>query len=69
MINAFICGMTCEALIHVLGRETVWMMWELLDVTTQYTTDEDGIQANFSGKAKSTGHLSGGDGGDDPASS
>jgi hypothetical protein len=45
------------------------MMWELLDVTTQSTTSEQAIQANFSDKAKTTGHLSGGDSGDDPSSS
>jgi hypothetical protein len=35
VINAFIYGMTCEALIHVLDRETSSITWELLDVTTQ----------------------------------
>ena len=30
--------MTSEALIHVLGRETLRMTRELLDVTTQYAT-------------------------------
>jgi hypothetical protein len=43
------------------------MTRELLDVTTQYATNEEVVQANFSGKAKATGHLSGGNGGDDPA--
>jgi hypothetical protein len=43
-------------------------MRELLDVTTQYATSEEAIQANFSGKAKATGHLNGGDGGNDLAS-
>ena len=45
------------------------MMWELLDVATQNATGEEGVQANFSEKAKAAGHLSGGDGADDPASS
>jgi hypothetical protein len=41
VINAFICGMTCEAPVHVLSRETPCMMRELLDITTQYVTDEE----------------------------
>jgi hypothetical protein len=45
------------------------MTRELLDVTAQYTTGEEAIQANFSDKAKTVSHLSGGDGGDDPGSS
>jgi hypothetical protein len=69
MINTFIFGMNCEALIHVLGRETPRTMRELLDVTTQYATSEEAVQANFSGKAKAISHLSGGDISDDPASS
>jgi hypothetical protein len=44
-------------------------MRELLDITTQYVTDEEVVQANFSGKAKATIHLSDGDSGDDPTSS
>ena len=44
------------------------MTWELLDVTTQYATGEEAVQANFSNKAKAAAHLSGGDGGNDPAS-
>ena len=39
MINAFICGMTCEA----LGHETLRTTRELLNVTTQYATDEQAI--------------------------
>jgi hypothetical protein len=69
VINAFICGMTCEALTHMLSHETLCMTRELLDVTAQYTTGEEAIQANFSDKAKTVSHLSGGDGGDDPGSS
>jgi hypothetical protein len=69
VINAFICGMTCKALVHALGRETLHTTRELLEVTTQYATSEKVVQANFSGKAKAPGHLSGGDGDDDPASS
>ena len=34
VINSFIYGMTCEALIHTLERKTLGMTWELLDVTT-----------------------------------
>jgi len=34
MINAFICGMTSEVLIHMLSRENLCMTRELLDVTT-----------------------------------
>jgi hypothetical protein len=34
VINAFICGMTYEALIHVLGHEPPCTMRELLDVAT-----------------------------------
>jgi hypothetical protein len=34
VINAFICGTTCETLVHALGRETPHTMRELLDVTT-----------------------------------
>jgi hypothetical protein len=37
------------------------MTSELMGVTTQYATSEEAIQANFSGKAKATGHFSGGD--------
>jgi hypothetical protein len=44
-------------------------MQELLDVATQYATGVEAIQANFGGKARATGHLSGGDGADDPVSS
>jgi hypothetical protein len=51
--------MTCEALTHMLSHETLCMTRELLDA----------IQANFSDKAKTVSHLSGGDGGDDPGSS
>ena len=40
VINAFICGTTCKALIHALGCETPCMMRELLDVATQYATGE-----------------------------
>jgi hypothetical protein len=43
MINAFICGTTYEALIHVLGRETPRTMRELLDVATQYATSEAAV--------------------------
>jgi hypothetical protein len=43
VFNAFICGMTCEALIHALGRETQCTMWELLDVTTQYAISEEAV--------------------------
>jgi hypothetical protein len=43
MINAFICGMNYEALIHALGRETQRTMWELLDVATQYATSEEAV--------------------------
>jgi hypothetical protein len=69
VINAFICGMTCKVFIHALGRETPRTTLELLDITTQYAIDKEVVQANFSGKAKAAGHLSGGDGCDDPASS
>jgi hypothetical protein len=69
VINAFIYGTTCEALVPVLSRETPRMTWELLDIATQYATGEEAIQTNFSDKAKATSHLNGGDGGDDPASS
>jgi DeoR/GlpR family transcriptional regulator of sugar metabolism len=35
VINTFICcGTTCEALVHVLGRETPRTTRELLDVAT-----------------------------------
>jgi len=34
VIKAFICGMTCEALVHVLSHETPRTTQELLDVTT-----------------------------------
>ena len=61
--------MTYEALIHALGRETPRMTRELLNIATLYANDEEPIQANFSSKVKAAGHLSGGDGGDDPASS
>jgi hypothetical protein len=43
-------------------------MRELLDIATQYATSEEAVQANFSGKAKATDHLSVGDSGDDPTS-
>jgi hypothetical protein len=61
--------MTYEEFIHALGRKTPCTMQELLDVATQYAIGEEVVQANFSQKAKATGHLSGGDGTDDPASS
>ena len=41
VINAFICGMTCKALIHALGRETPRMTREPLDVATRYATGEE----------------------------
>ena len=69
MINAFIYGTSCEALVHTLSHGTPRTTWELLDVTTQYATGKEAVQSNFSGKAKTVGHLSGGDGGDKPASS
>jgi hypothetical protein len=69
VINAFICSMTFEALFHVVGHETPCTTQELLDVTTQCATGEEAVQANFSDKAKATGHLSGRDGTDGPASS
>jgi hypothetical protein len=50
VINASIYGMTCEALVHALGRETPCMTMKLQDVTT----DEEAIQAKFSGKVKVT---------------
>jgi hypothetical protein len=53
VINAFIYRMTRKVLIHALGRETSRTTWELLDIATQYAT----------------GHLSGGDGPDNPTSS
>jgi hypothetical protein len=34
VINAFIYGMTCEALVHALGRETPCMTMKLQDITT-----------------------------------
>ena len=34
MINAFIYGMTCEALVHALGHETSRTLRELLDIAT-----------------------------------
>jgi hypothetical protein len=43
------------------------MTQELLDVTMQCATSEEAVQANFSGKAKATSHLSGRDGADSPA--
>ena len=69
VINTFICGTTCEALINALGCETPGTMRELLDVATKYTTGEEVVQANFSGKAKVVGHLSGGDSVNNPTSS
>ena len=45
------------------------MTQELLDVATKYATGEEDVQANISGKAKATGHLSDGNSGDDLASS
>ena len=69
MINAFTCRMTYEALVHALSHETPRTMRELLDVATKYATTEEAVQANFSSKAKATGHLSGRDGGDYPSSS
>jgi hypothetical protein len=59
--------MTCKALVHMLGHETPRTMQELLDITTQYSTGEEVVEAIFSGKAKVAGHLSGGDGDDGPA--
>ena len=43
MINAFIYGMTYEALIHALGHKTPHMTRELLDITTQYTIGEEAV--------------------------
>jgi hypothetical protein len=34
VINAFIYGTTCKALVHTLGRETPHTTRELLDVAT-----------------------------------
>ena len=61
--------MTCEALIHTLSRETPRTIRELLDITTQYATGEEVVQANFSGKAKAITHLNSRDDDDDPTSS
>jgi hypothetical protein len=68
VINAFTYGMTCEVFVHVLIREALCMMQELLDVATKNAKGEEAIQANFNGKAKAAGHLSGGDGGDESTS-
>jgi hypothetical protein len=35
--------MTCEALVHVLGRETPSTTWELLDIATRYATSEEAV--------------------------
>jgi hypothetical protein len=53
----------------MLARSTPCTTRELLDIATQYATSKEAIQANFSRKAKAAGHLSGGDGAKDPASS
>jgi hypothetical protein len=57
--------MTCEALVHMLGRDALRTTWELLDVATKYATSEKAILANFSGKGKAAVHLSGDANGDD----
>ena len=43
VINAFICGTTCEALVHALSRETPRTTRELLDITTRYATGEAAV--------------------------
>ena len=43
MINTFIYGMIYEALVHLLGRETPCMTWELLDITTWNATGEEAV--------------------------
>jgi hypothetical protein len=43
VINAFIYGTTCEALIHTLGCETPRTMRELLDIATQYAIGKEAV--------------------------
>ena len=43
VINAFICSMTCEALVYALGRETPCTTRELQDVAIQYATGEEAV--------------------------
>jgi hypothetical protein len=40
VINALTCSTTCEVLIHTLRHEALRTMWELLGITTKYSTSE-----------------------------
>jgi hypothetical protein len=52
VINAFIYGMTCEALVHSLSCETPCTLQELLDIATQYATNEKVIRPTLAGKPR-----------------
>lgn len=55
VVTAFLSGMTCETLVHKLGRKRPKTTKELLDITTNHASGEEAIGAIFQsapGKAK-----------------
>jgi len=53
VIGAFIAGTTCKDLVHELGRKTPMSTSQLLDIATNFASDEEAIGAIFSdGNAK-----------------
>ena len=47
MIGAFLSGMTCESLVHKLGRKGPRTTKELLDITTSHASGEEAVEAIF----------------------
>ena len=55
VIGAFLSGMTCESLVHKLGRKGPRTTKELLDIATSHAAGEEAVGAIFDrpkGKAK-----------------
>jgi hypothetical protein len=47
VIGAFIADTTCRELVHELGRMSPTKASELLDITTNFATSEEAVQAIF----------------------
>ena len=47
VIGAFLSRMTCESLVHKLGRRGPWTTKELLDIATSHASGEEAVRAIF----------------------
>jgi hypothetical protein len=47
VIGAFLSGMTCESLVHKLGRKGPRMTKVLLDIATSHASDKEAVGAIF----------------------